>query len=378
MLNLSVAKATPTAVTEGPPSPATGVTTSTPVTLSATVTTQSSGNGPTGMMTFSTCGTPPCTAPLVPTNFDPMTGTHASATAMLTTTFTTAGMKSITATYGGDGNYTGSGPSAAVNVTVTQAGGGGSFTVSGPANPAAIPADGMSHPVAITVAPSGGFTGMVTVNCPASLPPGVTCTAPAAINVTTNAAVMGSMVFAVAAPSGANAMASIPSANRTLYAAGMTPAGIRNGWWTLTAGTGLAAVVLLLLPGRKKVRAALGLSLICALSFALGCGGGGGGGGVVNPVATTTHFTVTSPTKGASGTTFSFTATVTGGTPTGQVQLFDNGAATGNAVSVSNGMATVTTAGLTVVGTHSISAHYLGDSTTLASQSAGTLNVTLI
>jgi hypothetical protein len=36
----------------------------------------------------------------------------------------------------------------------------------------------------------------------------------------------------------------------------------------------------------------------------------------------------------------------------------------------------LTTPMLTVVGTHSISAHYLGDTTTMASQS-GTLNVTV-
>jgi hypothetical protein len=114
--------------------------------------------------------------------------------------------------------------------------------------------------------------------------------------------------------------------------------------------------------------------LICVLSFTLGCGGysGGGGGG---PVATTTHITVTSVTKAAAGGTFTFTATVTGGTPTDQVQLLDGGVATGNPVTVSGGTATLSTSALTTVGMHSITAHYVGDATYTQASSSGALNV---
>jgi len=98
---------------------ATNVNTGQTVSLTATITTQSVGAGPTGTITFSTCGTPPCTATLVPAAAT--STTFASATASLSTVFTTAGTKTITATYAGDTNYTGSGPSTAVTVTVTQA-----------------------------------------------------------------------------------------------------------------------------------------------------------------------------------------------------------------------------------------------------------------
>jgi hypothetical protein len=119
---------------------------------------------------------------------------------------------------------------------------------------------------------------------------------------------------------------------------------------------------------------AVGLGLICVLSFTLGCGGysGGGGGG---PVATTTRITVTSATKAAAGGTFTFTATVAGGTPTDQVQLLDGGVATGSPVAVSGGTATLTTAALSTVGMHSITAHYVGDATYTQTSSSGALNV---
>ena len=143
-------------------------------------------------------------------------------------------------------------------------------------------------------------------------------------------------------------------------------------------------MLLFFLPGRERMRAMLGLGMVCALTFLLGCGGGsgggGGGGGGGGPVATTTGIKVTSVTKGANGT-FAFTVTVTGGTPSGQVQLFDGATSIGAAVTVANGTATfpavsVATVGGTTVGTHGISAHYGGDANTLASQS-GALNVTV-
>ena len=44
-----------------------------------------------------------------------------------------------------------------------------------------------------------------------------------------------------------------------------------KGWWTLSAGTGFAALFMLFLPGgRKKFRAALGLGLVCLLGHYCG------------------------------------------------------------------------------------------------------------
>jgi len=58
------------------------------------------------------------------------------------------------------------------------------------------------------------------------------------------------------------------------------------------------------------------------------------------------------------------------------VELFDGGTMIGTAATVSGGAATLTGPAALPVGTHSISAHYLGDATTLGS-SSGTLNLTV-
>jgi hypothetical protein len=167
-----------------------------------------------------------------------------------------------------------------------------------------------------------------------------------------------------------------PPATQNLWAAS-TPAKYHggNGWWTLSAGTGLAALFLLFLPGRKRYRAALGLGLVCVLSFTLGCSSKYGGGG--GAVTTTTKITVANSKLAADDATgFRFTINVTASVAANaQVQLFDGSNALGSSVAASNGTATINSAGL-AQGTHLISAHYLGDTYTQASQS-GTLYVTV-
>jgi hypothetical protein len=356
----------------------TSVNTGQNVTLTATVGSQSNSVlGPTGTVTFSTCGTPPCTAAVVPTGANANTGIGAFGTATLVTSFSTAGAKSITATYGGDTNYAPSPASGAVTVTVTQAQ-VGSFTLGGTTATVTAGASGNS---AITLTPTGGFTGAVAITCGTTLP-GVTCSA---LNVTVpsgGANGTGSLVVNVAAPSSGTTAMSLPG-TQNLWAA-TKPARVGAvGWWTLSGGTGFAAILFLFLPGRKQYRAALGLGLLCVLSFALGCGGGsggGGGGGGGGTTATTTHLTVSSTKVAATGT-LTVSATVTGGTPTGNVQFFVDGAAAGGTVPVAGGttgniMLTAASAPplFQLIGTHTISAHYLGDATTGAS-SSGTLNI---
>jgi len=350
------------------------------VTLTATVNTSSSGAGPTGTVTFTSGGTMLGTAPapVTGTASNLTTGVPAVGTATLSATFLSSGAKSVTATYTGDGNYTGSGPSAAITINVTTS--AGSFTVTG--TPATVTA-GSSGTSTITVTPSGGFTGNVQVMCSGTgLPPGVTCT-PLTINVTGATPATGTLTVMVTGPS-TTLTASRISEQRSLYAVSRpaqrtnTRGGDGNGWWTLSAGTGLSALLLFFIPGlrgRKQIRAALGLGLICILSFTLGCGGGSssGGGGGGGLTATHTSITVAVAKLPSTMNNFAFTVAVTGGTPTGQVQLYDGSAALGAPAAVSNGTMSIAT-GLGAVGTHSVSAHYLGDSTTQAS-SSGALNL---
>src|SRR5712691_3419894 len=346
--------------------PATGVTTATPVTLTATIASQSNSTaGPGGTVTFFN-GTTQIGSPVTVVPAGATAIAFASGTASLQTTFTSTGTQTITATYSGDSNYATSN-APATTITVTSQ---GSFTVGGSAVTATAGSSGTST---ITVTPTGGFTGNVNVTCPATgLPAGVTCSPnPLAINVTGTSAVTGSLTVAVAAPS-TSLSASAAPVQQNLMAAGMIPSRGGKGWLALGAGAGLGTLILLVLPGRKRYRAALGLGLICVLSFTLGCNSGYGGGGGL--ATTTTKITVTS-TKVAQGTNiaFSIAVTSTGTAANGHVQLFDGTSALGSSVTVSNGSATISNAGL-LPGTHAISAHYLGDTYTQASQS-GALNV---
>jgi hypothetical protein len=267
----------------------------------------------------------------------------------------------------------GGGTSNSVTFTVTSTGTftqtAGNATVTTAAGAAGTTSTGNST---ITVTRTGGFSGAVTVTCPAAanLPPGLTCSS---LTIPSGSS-SGMLPINVLNPSSSLTAMVVAPATENLWAAN-TPSKRHqgNGWWTLSAGTGFAALLLLFLPGRKRYRAALGLGLVCLLSFTLGCNSNGGGGG--GPVATTTKITVTS-TKAASGVSISFSIAVNATkAANGQVQLFDGSAMLGSAVTVSNGSATIMNGSLPV-GTHAISAHYLGDTNTQASQS-GALNVAI-
>ncbi len=353
--------------------PATGVTTAIPVALTATIASNSnSALGTTGTVTFFNggvqIGSPVTVTPIAAGNVG------AGGTATLTTTFTTAGTKTITAQYNGDGNYVASAVSPPITVTVTQAQ-VGSFTVAESAVTLSS-STGAAVNSTVTVTPSGGFIQAVAVT-PSTTTPGVTCTpSPLNINVIAASAVTGQLSCSVLATS-TTLTASNPAQNQMLEAKATPSVTGGKGWWALSAGTGFAALFLVFVPGgRKRYRAALGLGLVCVLSFTMGCGGygggGGGGGGGLTP--TVTKLTVTSA-RVASGTAFTFSVAVTGGTPAGQVALFDNGTMIGTAATVTGGAATPTATAL-AVGTHSISAHYLGDAYTMASAS-GTINMTV-
>jgi hypothetical protein len=199
--------------------------------------------------------------------------------------------------------------------------------------------------------------------------------------------VANQLTVAVAAPSSATTAMILPEP-RSFHATNFPAApALRNGWWTLSGGTGLAAILLLFLPGRKRFHAALGLGLVCVLSFTLGCGGysaPGGGGGGGGTAATTTKLTVSSTKVAANGSiTVSATVTSTGTAPAGTVTFSADGKALGSAVpltSGSTGNITVTAAQapafLQLVGTHTVKATYSGDAYTKSSAS-GTLNVTI-
>ena len=221
------------------------------------------------------------------------------------------------------------------------------------------------------------------------LPPGVTCTPnPLAINVTGASPATGQLTVAVAAPSASLTASRFTNDRQGIYAAFAPNTALGTNthrmhpWWALSLTMGLASLLLFLFPGvrgRTQLRVAFCLGLVCILSFTLGCGGGSssGGGGGGGLVATHTSVTVSAAKLPSTANNFAFNVTVTasGATPAGQVQLFDGTTALGLPAPVSNGTVSINT-GLGAVGTHSVSAHYLGDAKTSAS-SSGALALTV-
>ncbi|HET7106827.1 MAG TPA: Ig-like domain repeat protein [Candidatus Acidoferrum sp.] len=233
---------------------------------------------------------------------------------------------------------------------------------------------GASQSSTVTVSASGGFSGPVSVICPEAMPPGVLCgNSPLTIMVPNGStSATGQLTVSVLATSGTLSASAVPK-EYDWQAAGLLSGRGGKEWWGLSAFIGAGALLLMLLPGKNKAWSVLGLSLVCVLTFAMGCGGSGGGGGGGGRVSTQTRLTAANG-KVASGSPFNFNVTVTGGAPAGQVLLLEGGTALGTAV-VSGGTASIQTAAL-AVGTHSINASYQGDANTYPS-SSGILHVTV-
>lgn len=277
----------------------------------------------------------------------------------------------VTATYSGDTNYAPFNGAGNISVIVVPP----SFAISGSSTAVTAGQTGTST---VTVTPTG-FTGTVNVTCQTL--PGVTCSQLTINETNANAPATGALTINVAGPS-STATASLLPADRVHLAQAPQIGG--KPWWSWGEGAGVAILILLIVP-RRRTRTALALGLVWAVSFTMSCGGGGGQNGPPPPppsAATTTQLSVSS-TKVAANGSIAVSATVSGGTPTGNVQFVVDGAAVGSPVPVSNGTTgtiTLTAASapafLAIVGTHSVSASYVGTTTTESSHS-GTLSVTV-
>ena len=346
------------------------------VTLTATISSASnSATGATGTVTFFNGGTQ-IGSPVTVTPTAASASAGAGGTAALATSFASIGTESITATYNGDTNYALS-SATAISITVNSP---GSFTMTGGSGTITATAGTTPNTVTIpiTVTPSGGFTGTVAITCPAagagtgSLPFGVSCNAlTITIPANTTAPVTQSLTVSLIPPSSAMSASAAP-ADRRFYAAGVLSSPGPRGWWAFSAATGLVAIVLLILPGRKRYRAALALGIVCLLGFTLGCNSYNNNNG--GPVATTTTLSVTPATKNATNATITITP-YSGAAVQGSASLNDLSSGTSTQVPLNNG---VGLANLTLgtAGTHSLQANYAGSTADAASKS-GTLNVTL-
>jgi pro-kumamolisin-like protein/Big-like domain-containing protein len=249
-----------------------------------------------------------------------------------------------------------------------------SFSVSVSPNPLAFAADTTGNGT-VTITPSNGFTGVVTLACATGgtfLPAGYSCSF-GQTNVTVNN-VPSTTTLSLSPSSSPNssvkkAILSAPGDSFSRNSAALFP---RTGK-TMVFLAGLTLLVLFVCaPGAPKIPrnflAASGL-ILCVTGIVLGCGGSGGGGG--GPYSTTT--TIASTNLDAPfGTPVTFTVTVKPSgsvTPTGMVQLYDNGQVYGSPTKVSAGIAIFQASSLPI-GVHNLQGKYQGDAKTLASTSA--------
>ncbi len=208
-----------------------------------------------------------------------------------------AGVNTLTASYGGDANYTGSTGTA----TITVSGGTGStpaFSLAGPSAGINVAAPGDSGTGTVTITPTNGFTGAVSLTCTVQFsgtvaPP--TCSVPASVTVSAGTAATVTVTINTTGQS-----SSLAAPHRG------GPAQIRG---LLAAGGGVALCSLLLfgIPARRRSWQSMLLALVAVgVLGVIGCGG----------TSTNRNETSTGP----------YTATVTGtsGSVTSNAQISIN------------------------------------------------------
>lgn len=267
-----------------------------------------------------------------------------------------SGTHSLHVHYRGDTNWQAT-DSATAQLTAAT------FSLSVSPNPIAMGA-GSPGSGTVTITPSGGFVGVVALACGTGgtfVPAGYTCAFGDANPQVNNAITTTTLMF--------TPISTAAAAVKTASAIGTSGA-----LWgaSFSGGMLLLGIFVFGVGGTRNARSylmACGV-ILCVGSVVWGCGGGGGGGGG-GPFSTTTTIT-SSNLRVAYGTAVTFTVTVRpngSATPSGTVQLFDNGQVYGSAVRVSAGIATFLATTLPV-GEHQITAQYQGDANTMPSTSA--------
>jgi hypothetical protein len=238
--------------------------------------------------------TDPATCALAAPSVASATGTDVLT--VTTTATTTAGAYTVTIT--GSTTTPAITQTATVTVNVASAA-AGSFTLMNSGAITVAPGATTGNTSTITIVPSNGFTGMVSLSCvitPAAASDPATCSIPASVSVT-----------------GGNTTATLSVSTTAASAALSKPKDI---FWPTAGGAVLALVVFFGIPARKRNwPALLGLLVLFVSVGAIGCGGGGssggGGGGTTNPGTTAGTYTVTvTATSGSITQTTPVTLTV--------------------------------------------------------------------
>src|SRR3984957_1041898 len=230
--------------------------------LTATTSTQSFGNSPTGSVTFLLNGSTQLVSSALAGSFNPNTG-FSQATVALTVPGSqlTLGANSITVTYPGDANYSASPVSSALPVTANPPTPGFNIALQ-PAGVTITP-PGASGQAMLTVTATNGFTGMIPLSAGAGsgLPLGSSCS------------------FSAASINGSgSAMVTITTTHPSAAGPRTRPGSF--GRWTPLGGITLALVLCvasLFQPRRRRLAFACGILTIASLVAIEACGGGGHG-----------------------------------------------------------------------------------------------------
>jgi hypothetical protein len=248
--------------------------------LTTNLATNSGGNPPTGVITFTVDGTPLATTA-------PVTGRAAVINPFLSILFGAAPVKvgaqgsgalldstlpngshTVIASYSGDANYAAS-TSAPFNFNLQP-----DFVFTANKGAVTIPSPGGTGIINLSISQLDNFTGTVSFAC-TSLPSETTC----AFNP---ASIKGS---------GTTVLTVSTAAPRAALRSSTAPL-----WWLTTAGTGVAGVFFLGAPHkRRRWRILFGAFLLAGAGFVIGCGGGGSSGSPVahDPGTPTGNYTVT-------------------------------------------------------------------------------------
>ncbi|HKM65559.1 MAG TPA: Ig-like domain repeat protein [Candidatus Acidoferrum sp.] len=263
-----------------------------------------------------------------------------------------SGMHSLHVHYRGDNNWQAA-DSANANA------GAPSFFLGATPNPISFKggAPGMAT---ISVTPAGGFTGAVTLSCPAGnfALAGYTCSFnPGQVNVTDANPQSAMLTFKPTTAAPAAAIFPMPRATFWGYA-GLWCFALALGVFAWGTGRSLSGA-------QRPVRAwrwAQGSAALFA-SLLFGCGGGGGGGSEMFPTRTTL-----SVRQMGAGVQVTVSIYSSGATPSGTVSLVVGGAVP-IAGGVSAGMAIFNVPLNPGVGIYTVDAHYSGDTRNQASDS---------
>ena len=236
--------------------------------------------------------TSPVTCAMLPTSVNITSGALTSTLTVSSTTSTTAGAYAVTVS-GVNGSNT---QTSVVNVTVT-APTTGTFALSNSGNITVTRGASSGNTSTITVTPSGGFTGSVSLTCaiaPTAANAPATCSLnPTSVNITSGA------------------LTSTLSVSTTAATALNEPLKL---FWPSTGGAVLAVLFFFVPRRRRNWLAMMGLFIVLVSGIAIGCGGGGGssgGGGTSNPGTTPGTYTVTvTGTSGSTSKTTPVTLTV--------------------------------------------------------------------